>query len=99
MVSFVGKYCHACYDKCMNNHVKNNDTTLLIAENQALQEKVKKYEAKIQNLTEQLETEQTIRNQPLEDQLAASRNVNDEMFYFMAESIPQIVWTALPDGY
>jgi PAS domain S-box-containing protein len=93
------KCCHACYNECMNNHVRNNDTNLLITENQVLQEKVKKYEARIQNLTEQLENEQAVKNKPSGDHSSAGQSKLNEMFYFMAESIPQIVWTALPDGY
>ncbi|MDO1447219.1 PAS domain-containing sensor histidine kinase [Rhodocytophaga aerolata] len=85
----------------MNNHVRNNDTTNLVSENQVLKEKVKTYEAKIQKLTEQLETRQAVTTKSLADNPAATENENihPEMFYFLAESIPQIVWTALPDGY
>jgi PAS domain S-box-containing protein len=83
----------------MSDPIKNNDTNFLFNENQVLQEKVKKYEAKIQKLSEQLGNVQASEKTRAEDLSPISTKASQEMFHFLAESIPQIVWTALPDGY
>jgi PAS domain S-box-containing protein len=78
----------------MNNPTRKDDTKFLISENQVLQEKMKEYEDRIKVLTRLLENEKILKNHT-----PAIVNGNEETFRFMAESIPQIVWTALPDGY
>lgn len=83
----------------MSSHLRKDDTHLLVTENQFLQEKVKSFEAQIKSLTKQLENEKILKNNSVEKLSSGSRNGSEEMFYFLAESIPQIVWTALPDGY
>jgi PAS domain S-box-containing protein len=82
----------------MSSPIRKDDTIILVHENQVLQEKLKNYEAQIKHLSRQLE-EQKLIDTPVEGVLSIENSNSDEMFYFMAESIPQIVWTALPNGY
>jgi PAS domain S-box-containing protein len=79
----------------MSSPIKKDDTNILIGENQLLLEQVQQYEARIKHLSEKLEDKEM----SAEGYGSDSADTSEKMFHFMAESIPQIVWTALPDGF